>query len=921
MDTRKHTAMPPREEPYQRWDKTPNILTNEIILTPPNSDIESAAPSPILEQSSHRFEDLLEQLSLQEKVAILSGSSFTRTTGIPRLAVPQLKVSDSINGVRGTQSHLEDSGTACFPSTTCLASTWNRELLREFGKEVGIQAKLRSVQVVIGPNINLHRDPRGGRNFETFSEDPLLTGQLAASIINGMQSTGVGACAKHFVGNESEHKRRKYNVRTSGNSRTIRELYMKAFQQTLRNSNPVSIMMAYNKLEGHFCSQSPLIRTVLRESWKYDGCIMSDWYGVRAGAESLYAGLDLEMPGPSVFRGDKLLKELQEGHVTEQEIDRAARSVLTMIDRTVGSHSDDEELTIICERTSKMARQLAVEGIVLLKNERQVLPLNIRKASSIAVIGTPAAVPVISGGGSACAQPQYIQSFIECLKAEHSSPSLVRYAHGVNPHHCVPKIPLELLRSAGDREGIQVDYYNEDDSSPVQSEFLETPQVVMLGRLKPGLHTQTFHYVITTTLTVPSSGRHTLGAQVTGDFCLDVDGTTILRGTAPDITVEDFLFVPKKLERTTEIFLEANKPYDLRLVVQSRKSANNGEPTPHAAKLVFQEAFDNRQSIAEAVMLAANSDTSIVFAGRTSEHESEGFDLTDLQLDPNQIRLIKAVSAVSRETILVLHHGNPIDLSPVINDVDAILAAHFPGQEGASALTEIVAGRSNPSGRLATTWPLRLDETCVPSFKNFPCTDSAEPEISYEEGLQLGYRNPSASSTSRFAFGHGLSYSNFTVSDLNIFQCSDQQDLPYMDRRLTATVNVHNTGSYPGKYVLQLYVEPPRTGSKSSTSATACFGLGAEATDTNAIVWRPQRELISFAKPYLEPGASKMVELSFLQRDVTSTWDEHAGCWRVWDGKYKFVVADGLESIDVARTELCRVEFALGDGGKFWNGL
>lgn len=190
------------------------------------------------------YPSLLPQLALEEKVSLLAGTSFTTTAEVSRLGIPRLKVSDSINGVKGSSSHLDDKGTTCFPSTTCLASTWNKDLLLEFGKELALQAKAKSVQVVLGPNVNLHRDPRGGRNFEAFSEDPLLTGQLAAAIVNGLQSVGVGACAKHFLGNESETLRKKYNVTASGNSRTMRELYLATFQHVLRNSNPVSIMTA-----------------------------------------------------------------------------------------------------------------------------------------------------------------------------------------------------------------------------------------------------------------------------------------------------------------------------------------------------------------------------------------------------------------------------------------------------------------------------------------------------------------------------------------------------------------------------------------------------------------------------------------------------------------------------------------------------
>ncbi|KAJ5341505.1 glycosyl hydrolase [Penicillium brevicompactum] len=760
------------------------------------------------------YEDRFRLLSLAEKISLLSGVSFTSTAGVKRLGIPSLKVSDSINGVRGSQSHLDDTGTACFPSSTCLASTWNTSLMRELGEKVAFQAKQKSVQIVLGPNINLHRDPRAGRNFEAFSEDPLLTGHLAAAIVNGIQSQGVGACVKHFIANESETVRRRYNVDESGHSRTMREIYLRAFQHLLRHANPVGIMTAYNALDGHFCSQTPLINSLLRQDWNYDGCIMSDWYGTKSTAEALTSGLDLEMPGPSVFRGAKLVDAINRQEIPESSVDAAVQNVLRMIDRTVGSHSEKEEKSLVCDRTSAMALKAASEGIVLLKNDQNVLPLKMTENPKIALIGAAAIKPTITGGGSACAKPQYVHTPLQCFRDACASPEQVSFAYGVNPHYAVPLMPIEMMRARDNLPGVNIDYYLDGTDKPVYSEQSEQPLVVMLGRLKPNLTQNGFYFVIETTVTVNTSGNHKLAVQATGEFTLCVDDVEILQKPAPVMTVEDFLFEPKKLETVVNFQMEAHRPYRITLRTHSRDIASaHGEISPHSAKLCFEEECNDRAAIAEATTVAAHSDVSVIIAGRTHEHESEGFDLKSLKLPESQVRMIKAVSSVSEKTVLVLHCGNPIDVSDFVDDVDAVIAAHFPGQEGAQAVVDIITGKTNPSGRLATTWPMRLDEASVPSFGNFPAQDIGDgPTIRYREGLQMGYRSPKTAACVRWTFGHGLSYSSFEYNNLKVIshETIDEKASNETSKvTVTIAVDVQNLSGVAGYEVVQVYSNPP----------------------------------------------------------------------------------------------------------------
>ncbi|GAB7326927.1 hypothetical protein MBLNU13_g10889t1 [Cladosporium sp. NU13] len=850
-----------------------SVVSHDLTREDVSLAVSERVTATIIEKNNSTdgpYTALLPFLTLEEKVSLLSGASLTSTTGVERLRIPSLNVSDSINGVRGAKSHLDDTGTACFPSSTALASTWNTDLMHQFGQEVGVQARLKDVQVVIGPNINMHRDPRGGRNFETFSEDPLLAGTLASAIVRSVQESGVGACVKHFVANESETLRKSYNVAESADGRAMREIYMRAFECMLRDSNPVSIMMAYNKLDGVFCSENRIIRDVLRDEWKYDGCVMSDWYGSHSGAETLIAGLDLEMPGPSAHRGEKLVQAVRAGIVSHEDLDRSVHSVLQMVDRTTKPAKAQ-----IISNSSSMARQTAIEGIVLLKNEFETLPLDLQQRPSIAVIGAAGARPVVTGGGSACAHPEYEVSFLEAFRKYHPNPENIEYAAGVCPFVCTPTVPLETTLAVNGSPGVHVEHFNKHDSEPIFSQDMQSVQMVMLGRIAPGLDPRTFYSTMTTTIKVEETGHYTLGAQVTGAFVLEVDGKIILEGDEPEIDITDFLFQPKKLERGVDVGLESGQAYQVRLRVSARTIASHHEPEFHSGKFVLSKVPDDETAIKEAVAVATRSDVAVIFGGRTGEHESEGFDLDTIVLPANQVSLIRAVASVAPKTVLVLHHGNPIDISAVVDDVDAIFAAHFPGQEGANALLDLITGQANPSGRLATTWPLRFDQECLPTFDTFKCS-SETLRIQYQEGINVGYRHPDSLAMSRFSFGHGLSYSKFQVTSLRQLKSQSAQNPDWTTRTHLLTATVENIGPRSGSHAVQLY---------------------REHTVDEASVYRPKHELVAFAKVFLRPGERKDVELSVVERDVCGTWDEQEKQWKRWSGACDLIVADGVRAI------------------------
>ncbi|KAK7202446.1 putative glycosyl hydrolase [Myxozyma melibiosi] len=813
----------------------------------------------------------LEELTLAEKVSLLSGSDFMRTTSVPRVGIPSIKLVDSINGVKGSEVHA-GVPTAIFPSSTCYGSTWNRDLMHKLGVGLAAQAKLKSAQAVLGPTINIHRDPRGGRNFECFSEDPLLSGQLGAAIVNGLQQEGVSSCPKHFVCNDSEFQRRWYNVTETQNSRAAREIYMAAFQELLRHSSPFALMISYNKLDGIYTTEHPFLKDILRDEWHYSKCLLSDWYATRSCEQSVKAGTDLEMPGPSVFRGKRLLETVKKGLVDESIIDERAAAVLGLLDDTRDSYADAPEKVVEDPSANELIRKVASEGIVLLKNQNDVLPLNPVGQSKLAVIGMHAVQPAICGGGSASAAPQYLQQPLECLKESLSDPSQVTYTLGVSVNRLVPPVPLVQSRADNGEPGFDVRYYSLDHKGPVAVDHVRNPAVNMVRQLIPGLEEGKFYFEISTKLTPKFAGEHVLAVRVTGAFELFLDDELVLSSPQYEVSMENFLFEPFLLERRVQVPMREVRPYAVKLVMQNRIAApGDYEPNPHGACLCFQEFTDDEQAIADAVSVAASSDTTIIYAGRTSEYESEGYDLADMALPGLQASMIKAVAAASKRTVLVLYCGNPVDLSEFVDDVDAIILAHYPGQEGGRAVTDVILGEVNPSGKLATTWRKKLDEQHVPSFNSFSARLTDEGyTVDYTEGIKVGYRAPNTAEVALFPFGFGLSYTSFTYSNLNI----DEVD----DSNVSARVTVENTGDGAGYEVVQLYITPPADSS----------------------VWRPARELKGFDKVWLEVGESKQVEIELVKKYACSFWDESSCKWKMESGVYGVVVGDLAGQFTVA---------------------
>jgi beta-glucosidase len=363
----------------------------------------------------HRIEELLSAMTLEEKVSMVAGSGMWHSTPVERLGIPALKMTDGPNGARG--DNVSGATSACFPVGSALASTWNVDLIEEVGKALGQEAKTKGAQVLLGPTINIHRTPLGGRNFECYSEDPYLTSRLAVHFTQGVQSEKVSACLKHFVCNDSEFER--HTISSEVEERPLREIYLAPFEAGVKEAGALSVMSSYNKVNGTYAaSHKDLLTGVLKDEWGFEGFVVSDWGGSLETIGNANGGLDMEMPGPARIMGKKLVAAIKAGEVDEATIDDKVRRILRVLIWSGKMDAPEEPAEESVDRSEhrSLARQAASEAMVLLKNE-DVLPLVASKIKKLAVIGPNAKKGQIQGGGSSGVTPHYQSHPLDALQS------------------------------------------------------------------------------------------------------------------------------------------------------------------------------------------------------------------------------------------------------------------------------------------------------------------------------------------------------------------------------------------------------------------------------------------------------------------------------------------------------------------------
>jgi beta-glucosidase len=808
------------------------------------------------------IEELLRQMTLQEKVAMLSGTNDWYTVPVERLGIPTLKMTDGPNGARGAGGFSSDVKAACFPAGISMASTWDTDLLERVGHALAREAKMKGARILLAPTINIQRSPLGGRNFECFSEDPYLSARLAVAYIHGLQREGVGASLKHYVCNDEEFER--FTTSSEVRERVLREIYLQPFQTAASEAQPWTIMASYNLVNGIPASENAYLLTeILRHEWDYEGVVVSDWFmSVKSTVASVNAGLDLEMPFPK-WRGEQLLEAVQRGEIEESTIDTSVRRLLQLLVKADLFENPETmpEQSLDLPEHRVLIRQAAAEGCVLLRNEEHVLPLQREHLTSIAVIGPNAAVAQIMGGGSAQVNAHYAVTPLEGITHAAGEQISVRYEQGCTNHRYQPLLDMELLlaRKVGSERGLAVEYFNNSDLSgtPIFQETKTTSELMWFGEVPEGVDPQRFSIRATGRFRPRETGDYTFGLVSAGRGRFSVDGRAVIDNWSQPQPVEDFLGSGEMQKTLT---LEGGRTYLLALEYARSEESLVAMVRVGCLPPVPADAIERASA------LAATSDVAIVCVGFGGDWQSEGFDRPDMDLPGKQDALVEQVAAANPRTIVVLNTGSPITM-PWIEKVTAVVEAWYPGQECGNAIANVLFGDTNPSGKLPQTFPVRLEDT--PAYLDFPGENG---RVYYGEGLFVGYRYYDKKKVAPlFPFGFGLSYTTFDYGPLSL---SAQEIGP--DETLQVWVEITNTGQRTGQEVVQLYVR-----------------------DQQASLQRPEKELKAFAKVQLEPGERRRVTLS-LVRDALAYYDDLAHQWVAEAGEFEVLV--GASSQDIRAT-------------------
>ncbi len=827
----------------------------------------------------------LAALSLDDKCRLVAGETTWRTHAFPDAGVPQLKMSDGPNGVRGEGHGGSGTPGVVMPSGITTGATWDPELTSELGALVGTEALRKAAHIVLGPTVNLHRTPVGGRTFECYSEDPELTGALAAAWVRGVQSHEVAVTVKHFAANDTEIERMTVDVDVD--ERTLRELYLRPFERTVKEANAWGIMSSYNRVAGEYAAHNRrLLTEILRDEWGFDGFVVSDWYGVHQAGPAANAGLSLEMPGPVRVYGAKLVAAVERGDVDEAQVDRLVRDLLVLANRVRADERspDTTEQSVDDPAERALTRRAAIAGTVLLRNEpittatgaRPVLPIESSTIRRIAVIGPNADIDRCMGGGSASLTPFGHRTLLAAL-TDRIGPGTdtdaeVLYEPGVRIDRLTPVIRKGQLRSPTGERGLTVSYVNGSDwdGDVVLEQPTPTTLVRFFGSVPDGVDPMKFSARIDGSFVPDTDGPHTIGVVTTGPMAVAIDTGSgldeVLADRDGELPRSEEFFGYGSIEVTHTIECTAGVPIPLQIGFAT--ASGNG----FAAIRVGIRSQEPADLMDRAVAAAADADAVVVMVGTNDEWETEGHDRTTMDLPGRQDELVRRVVAANPSTAVVVNAGSPVTMDWADADdpasAPAVLTSFFAGQEQAEALVDVLFGVADPGGRLPTTIPRRLADH--PAYLHHrPDHDSTGAGIQrYGEGLFMGYRGYDARGLrTRFAFGHGLSYGGAewgtpTVSATTI-AAGDV---------VNVTVPVAAISDRDATIVVQGYVAPV------ASSAV-----------------RPPKELKAWAKLVVAAGETATATLTF-GADAFHHWDTATAAWTIEPGDYDLVIASSAES-------------------------
>lgn len=808
----------------------------------------SSVAGAITPQAQAHVEALLSRMTLEEKVSLLSGANRFSTVAIERLGIPALNMADGPNGMR-----TDDATPATvFPASVALAATWNPEAAVRIGRAIGEEAIVKGYQIVLGPAMNIQRVPVGGRNFEYFSEDPHLTGEMAVAWTQGVRSTGRLTTPKHFAANNQEHERRRMSAQVS--ERALREIYLPAFREVVERADPVMVMTAYNKVNGTFASENAwLLRKVLKEEWGFTGAVMSDFGAVHSAAPAINGGLDLEMPGPPEVLGAKLVKAIAAGEVTMPTLDEAVRRMLRAVWRSGRMDGSAEHMrgSFDTPEHRAVSRAAATEAITLLRNEGALLPLDASRLTSIAVIGPNADVRVIQGGGSSEVNPIRAVTALDGLRAALPAGVTLRVADGVDNNRYPPVADPRHFSTTRDQrdEKVSTGFWTEGtlDGEPARRFDDDVFMKFRFGDNVTKRPADTLAVRSEGWFWPPLDGEYEFQLLDLGSSTIALDGRPIITPATPAAPPPLFDMLDWKA-RSAKVTLKAGTPcrFLFEMLPAHDKAA--------AYRIGIRMPTG---TIAQAVAAARASDVALVFVGSSNTSEAETSDRASLDLFGEQNALVEAVVAANPRTVVVLNNGGPL-LMPWVNKVPAIVEAWFLGGETGHAIADVLLGHANPSGKLPCTFPARNEDN--PTFAFYPGGLDAQ----YGEGIFVGYRwYDHKAITPLFPFGHGLSYTSFVFERFRVVRTGQGWKVSAI---------VRNSGRRAGAEVAQLYLGMPRDAGE------------------------PPHQLKRFAKVFLRPGESRPVEFILSDRDL-SYWDEAVHDWVMVAGEYNVGLGSSSRAI------------------------
>jgi beta-glucosidase len=791
-----------------------------------------------------RVDSMLKQLNLEEKIDLLGGVDSFYIRAIPRIGLPRLKMADGPLGVRNYGPSTAFGGIG-------LAATWDPTLAQRIGAVIGQDARARGVHFMLGPGVNIYRAPLCGRNFEYFGEDPFLSSRTAVAYIEGMQSQGVSATVKHFIGNNQEYDR--HNMDSIIDERTMREIYLPVFEAAVKEAHVGAVMDSYNLTNGQHMTQNGYLNTeVAKKDWGFTGIMMSDWDSTYDAVAAANGGLDLEMPSGKSMNRATLLPAVKAGKVSEATIDDKVRRILRTAINFGWLDRDQTDLSI--SKLNPEGHQVTLEaaraGMVLLKNDGNLLPLEKGKIHSIAVIGPDAYPAVPGGGGSAEAKPFTPISYLEGVANYLGSGAKVYYERGLPAFDEIAKHTEFTTEATGGQPGLKAEFFTNATLSGA-------PAV-----------TRTDKHVNYEPARGSDGAASDMSIRWSGYFSPPAPGDYLVFVQGPGENGGYRLFVDKKL-----IFDNWKDWYAFVSEVSL-----NFTPGPHQIELDYYAhsgwgktpvnlgiARPDTLVTPEAKAVASRVDAVVLAVGFDPSTEGESGDRT-FRLPPGQDELINQITAANKNTIVVVTSGGGVDMTSWVDHVPALFEAWYPGQEGGTALAQLLFGEFDPSGRLPISMERRWQDNAVHD-SYYP--KDGEKKVEYTEGIFVGYRHFDKSGIKPlFPFGYGLSYTTFAYKNLAVSPAASSENA-------TVAFDVTNTGTRAGAEVAQVYVG-----------------------DRHANVPRPVKELKGFARVELNPGETKHVEVT-LNRRAFSYYDVKGHQWTVAPGDFDIYVARSAAEIEL----------------------